>query len=190
MRKSSKSLLAAIVSVVLVLCMSMVVVFTAFANDAPVVAVEPTTAEGTTAAADDSTVPAEPEETTTAVAEPTEPVEPDETTTDAAETTEPVDPVVGKVGDVNKDGVINTTDARLALRIAVALEHADELQLILADANGDMYVKSGDARMILRYAVQLSNSDDCIIGSDVVASQVAEDGVTAVNDVSEVVTAA
>lgn len=59
-------------------------------------------------------------------------------------------------GDVNRDGVINSADARLALRYAVGLEgEITKVVLFLADVVGNDGVNSADARHILRYAVGL-----------------------------------
>jgi len=59
-------------------------------------------------------------------------------------------------GDVNRDGVINSADARLALRYAVGLEgEVTKVVLFLADVVGNDGVNSADARHILRYAVGL-----------------------------------
>ncbi len=59
-------------------------------------------------------------------------------------------------GDVNRDGVINSADARLALRYAVGLEgEVTRVVLFLADVVGNDGVNSADARHILRYAVGL-----------------------------------
>ena len=60
-------------------------------------------------------------------------------------------------GDVDRDGEISSNDARLALRIAVNLEQADEEQLILADLDDDNIVSSSDARLILRLSVGLAD---------------------------------
>ncbi len=59
------------------------------------------------------------------------------------------------LGDVNGDGKINSTDARLALRAAAKLETLTALQETLADISGDGKVRSGDARTILRIAARL-----------------------------------
>ena len=64
------------------------------------------------------------------------------------------------LGDANDDGIVNSNDARLALRIAVKLETADERQKLAADINNDGTVSSADARMILRAAVKLENIND------------------------------
>lgn len=68
----------------------------------------------------------------------------------------------GKIhlGDANDDGIVNSNDARLALRIAVNLETGDERQMLAADINNDGTVNSADARMILRVAVNLENVEE------------------------------
>ncbi len=59
-------------------------------------------------------------------------------------------------GDVNRDGTINSADARLTLRYAVGLEgEITKVVLFLADVVGNDGVNSADARHILRYAVGL-----------------------------------
>ena len=58
-------------------------------------------------------------------------------------------------GDVNGDGKVNSSDARLALRAAVGLEDLTEAQKAAADVNRDGNVRSSDARKILRVAVGL-----------------------------------
>ena len=59
-------------------------------------------------------------------------------------------------GDVDKDGRLTATDARLILRIAVALDRADGEIYRIADFNGDGKVTADDARSVLRRAVGLS----------------------------------
>ena len=59
-------------------------------------------------------------------------------------------------GDVDKDGKLTATDARLVLRIAVGLERADSETFRIADFNGDGKVTADDARSVLRRAVGLS----------------------------------
>lgn len=57
------------------------------------------------------------------------------------------------MGDINRDGLVNTTDARLALQFAVGkLAFSDE-ERYLADVNGDNAVDTTDARLILQHAV-------------------------------------
>lgn len=68
-------------------------------------------------------------------------------------TQDPTEVVMVTLGDVNGDGEINTTDARLTLQYAVNKIGADALDLAAADVNGDGVVNTTDARMILQYAV-------------------------------------
>lgn len=61
-------------------------------------------------------------------------------------------------GDVNGDGVVDTSDARCALELASGLALLeDEAQLIRSDVNFDGYVTIFDARQILRGAAGLAN---------------------------------
>lgn len=63
-------------------------------------------------------------------------------------------------GDVDMDGNITASDARLALRAAVNLEKLSDVQLILAnvDKSADGKITAGDARLILRGAVKLEDT--------------------------------
>lgn len=63
----------------------------------------------------------------------------------------PAPPVVP--GDVNEDGVVNTTDARLVLQTAVGKAELTERAAKAADVNGDGVVNTTDARLILQLAV-------------------------------------
>ncbi|MCR5781352.1 MAG: hypothetical protein K6G90_01310, partial [Clostridia bacterium] len=58
-------------------------------------------------------------------------------------------------GDTNLDGVIDASDARLALRASANLEKLSEAQATVADVNGDGVVLADDARQILRYSAKL-----------------------------------
>ena len=58
-------------------------------------------------------------------------------------------------GDVNGDGRVNSTDARLALRAAAKLDALKEEEFKRADVNGDGLVNSTDARSVLRMAAKL-----------------------------------
>lgn len=60
-----------------------------------------------------------------------------------------------KLGDVNKSGSVNTTDARIVLRSTVKLETLDAEQQKLADADLNGKVEEADARLILRSVVGL-----------------------------------
>ena len=57
-------------------------------------------------------------------------------------------------GDVDGDGKVTSTDARLALQAAVGKVTLTEKQAIAADQNGDGTVDSTDARQILQKAVK------------------------------------
>ncbi|HHU83954.1 MAG TPA: hypothetical protein GXZ23_02130 [Clostridiales bacterium] len=63
-------------------------------------------------------------------------------------------------GDVNRDGKIKPTDARLALQAALGLVEIDEEQILLADMNGDGKVKTTDAVTILRIALSMVPAED------------------------------
>ena len=60
-----------------------------------------------------------------------------------------------KLGDINGDGKINASDARIALRASASLETLTEDQKIAADLNFDKKVNAADARKILRIASKL-----------------------------------
>ena len=67
---------------------------------------------------------------------------------------EPITPDDGELGDINGDGVVNTTDARLALQYAVEKITLNENQLKAGDVDGNGVVNTTDARLILQYAVE------------------------------------
>ena len=56
-------------------------------------------------------------------------------------------------GDVNRDGQVDTVDARLVLQQIVDKVKFDPAQLLAADVNGDGQVDTADAREILHRAV-------------------------------------
>ena len=64
-------------------------------------------------------------------------------------------------GDVDRDGVLSASDARLALRQSVELETylPGSLRFQAADADGNGEVTAGDARTLLRRAVGLSEEE-------------------------------
>ena len=64
------------------------------------------------------------------------------------------------IGDVDGDGSVTASDARLALRAAVGLETLDEETADLADADRDGKITAADARLILRAAVGLEDRKD------------------------------
>lgn len=60
-------------------------------------------------------------------------------------------------GDIDGDGNVNATDARLALRFAAKLDSGTPEQILAADVDGSGGVDSVDARYILRYAAKLED---------------------------------
>ncbi len=59
------------------------------------------------------------------------------------------------IGDVNYDGLVEITDALLAMRAAMSLINLDDEQLLAADANADMHLLITDAAHISRIALNL-----------------------------------
>lgn len=59
------------------------------------------------------------------------------------------------MGDIDFDGAVSSSDARLALRYSVGLEELSPLAIRCAMVNKDDVVSSADARLILRAAVGL-----------------------------------
>lgn len=62
------------------------------------------------------------------------------------------------LGDVNGDGKIKLSDARLALRIVARLENATEAQIKAADLDGNGRVTAKEVRRILRFVARLESS--------------------------------
>jgi hypothetical protein len=60
-----------------------------------------------------------------------------------------------QIGDVNHDQLINTADARLALKMAAGLEEIpeDEAKQLIIDANEDGEISTDDARYILCWSI-------------------------------------
>ena len=59
------------------------------------------------------------------------------------------------MGDLDKDGKVTASDARVALRISAQLVNGTKYQKTAADMNSDGKVTAVDARKILRIAAQL-----------------------------------
>ena len=59
------------------------------------------------------------------------------------------------LGDVNQDGKVAASDARIALRTAANLEHISDVQKAAADCDYNGKVSATDARKILRVAANL-----------------------------------
>ncbi len=72
---------------------------------------------------------------------------------DLAAAVKALETVDGLQGDINGDGEINTTDARLALQFAVNKITLNSAQQSAGDVNGDGVVNTTDARLILQFAV-------------------------------------
>lgn len=60
-------------------------------------------------------------------------------------------------GDIDGDGKVTATDARLALRASARLATLEPICETAADVSGDEKVKAGDARQILRIAARLDS---------------------------------
>ena len=58
-------------------------------------------------------------------------------------------------GDVDADGRVTASDARIVLRASVSLDRLSAAQSILADVNDDGNITALDARFVLRVAVNL-----------------------------------
>ena len=65
----------------------------------------------------------------------------------------------GNVGDANKDGAIDSTDALVVLRASASTEKVETVFSYLADINRDNVVDSTDALIILRHSVGLDSSE-------------------------------
>lgn len=62
-------------------------------------------------------------------------------------------------GDLDVDGKISASDARLALRYAVGLEGSpSQIMTLIGDVDGSGKIDSSDARLILRYSVGLEKN--------------------------------
>ncbi len=68
--------------------------------------------------------------------------------------------IVSVLGDLNGDGEVATSDARLALRKAVNLETFDNAHSVAADVDNNKEVGVADARMILRASVNLDKAEN------------------------------
>lgn len=62
------------------------------------------------------------------------------------------------LGDVDKNGVLEASDARSVLRYSLELDSPSEVQKKLADADGDGSLTPGDARLVLRMSLQLEKT--------------------------------
>ncbi len=60
-----------------------------------------------------------------------------------------------RIGDVNGDNAVDSTDARLILQYYAKMIPADGLDLAAADVDGDGAVDSTDARLVLQYYAKM-----------------------------------
>ncbi len=68
-------------------------------------------------------------------------------------------------GDVNMDGKVNASDARLTLRTGASLEIISETQKLIGDMNNDGKITAADARTILRISARMEpGKGEIIIG--------------------------
>lgn len=61
-------------------------------------------------------------------------------------------------GDINMDGNIRASDARLALRAGAKLEKISEIQKLICDINDDGKISAADARIILRISAKIEEN--------------------------------
>lgn len=61
-------------------------------------------------------------------------------------------------GDIDGDGEVTTSDARLVLKIAASQISATQTQLSLADMNGDGQISVEDARLVLLAAIDVDDT--------------------------------
>lgn len=59
------------------------------------------------------------------------------------------------LGDVNSDGKVTASDARLTLRVASKMDSADETFLLAGNCDGKANITASDARLILRVGAKL-----------------------------------
>ena len=64
----------------------------------------------------------------------------------------------GMLGDVDGNGVIDTTDALLALRHALGIINLSPAERQRADVDGNGVIDTTDALLILRYALGIINA--------------------------------
>ena len=62
-----------------------------------------------------------------------------------------IEPLPERLGDVNGDGAVDTTDAKLIMQFDLGVIAGDALILPCADVNGDGTVDTTDAKLIMQY---------------------------------------
>ena len=66
---------------------------------------------------------------------------------------------VARCGDLNDDGVMNVSDANIALQFAVGLVFPTEPQEVAGDLNGDGNITRADADVSLEHIVNQTSAD-------------------------------
>ena len=61
------------------------------------------------------------------------------------------------VGDIDGNGKITASDARMILRVSAKLDKIDDDKMNLADVNGDKKITASDARTVLRMSARLES---------------------------------
>lgn len=61
------------------------------------------------------------------------------------------------MGDINIDGEVTASDARLILRVGAELDTIDATKALIADINGDLSVTASDARAVLRFSADIGD---------------------------------
>lgn len=61
------------------------------------------------------------------------------------------------VGDIDSNGKITASDARMILRVSAKLDKIDDDKMNLADVNGDKKITASDARTVLRMSARLES---------------------------------
>lgn len=86
-----------------------------------------------------------------------------ETTTELVIEKDPITIPAGEYykGDINGDGLITASDARLVLKFSAQQIQLTERQCVLADANSNKAVNAQDARLVLRMSAKLSGIIKC-----------------------------
>ncbi len=74
----------------------------------------------------------------------------------------PVKTAPGFMCNVDNDNEVSSADARIILRVAVALDTLENEMLLFADADFDGVVSSADARLALRTAVSLEEKQEVV----------------------------
>ena len=64
------------------------------------------------------------------------------------------------MGDVNGDGAVNTTDAKLIMQLDLGLVDETKVDTAVADVNGDGAINTTDAKLIMQFDLGLNEDFD------------------------------